>query len=320
MRPDQCRFVLLKDRFTDFDVLSQYVRGFGLDWLQLDSGPLDVAVQQIGYPSVLLSRFRFNRKFHQRGAPPPGMLTFAILSPQSPPVRWGRHDSGRGRMVVFPTEEDYQFVSRPGFAGDTISISKEVLQGAADLLEYDLKTTMPHGQGFIDVDPDAAARVRRLLTSIHSIPDSEPGSRGTLDREFEVASALLQMIGRRRTHVEFRVTPRKRRSALERALAFIDQHAQQSPLIEDMCHAAGTSWRTLDYAFREEFDMTPKQYLDARRLIGVRRDLVRTSPETPVSEVSKRWGFTHQSWFSDAYKNKFGELPSATRRDRTADG
>ena len=132
-----------------------------------------------------------------------------------------------------------------------------------------------------------------------------------------ITSALLQMTDRRRTHVEFRVTPRKRRLGLERALAFIEQYAQLSPPIQDMCLAAGTSWRTLDYAFREEFDMTPKQYLDARRLNGVRRDLRQAPPETPVREVSKRWGFSHQSWFAVAYKRKFGELPSTTLQGRS---
>jgi len=296
------------------DILSQRIHGFGMDWLQLDSGQLDVELRQIGYPSVLLSRFRCNRKFHQRGAPPKGMRSFAILSPQSPPVRWGRDDSDRERLVVFPTEEDYRFVSQPGFAGDTVSINEEVLRSTADFLEFDLKKKMPHGQGFIDVDPDAVARFRRLLTSIHAMPNPETGPRGARNRELEIASTLLQMIDQRKPRVESAPTAQKRRMAIDRSLAFIEQNARMSPRIEDICHATGTSWRTLDYAFREEFGMTPKQYLDAGRLIGVRRELMRTSPETPIGKVSKSWGFSHPGWFATAYRRKFGESPSETPR------
>jgi len=308
--------LLLRSRFTDFDDLSQRVRGFGLDWLQLDRGPLVVDVQQVGLPSVLLSRFRFSRKFSQRGAAPPGMRTFAVLAPDSPPVAWGRDDSSGGRMVFFPTDEDYRFVSRPGFAGDTISISERTLWEAAALTDQDPPVRLPEGQGFLEVDGRLTARLRRLMKTIYTEASSNPSPAAARDNEILLASTLLTILEGRSERFVSRPTPLARRMALSRALEFIEAHASEAPLIEDLCRAARTSWRTLDYAFREQFGTTPKQFLVARRLAGVRRELLRAAPGVTVSEFAGRWGFRHPGWFGVNYRAHFGELPSTTLRRR----
>jgi AraC family ethanolamine operon transcriptional activator len=104
--------------------------------------------------------------------------------------------------------------------------------------------------------------------------------------------------------------------AFNRALDYIEEHAREAPLIEDVCRAARTSWQTLDYAFREQFGMTPKQFLVARRLAGVRRELLRAAPGMSVREVAERWGFRHPRWLGAKYRAHFGELPSTTLRRR----
>ena len=83
-----------------------------------------------------------------------------------------------------------------------------------------------------------------------------------------------------------------------------------------MCQAAGVSWRTQDYAFRECFGVTPKAYLTALRLDGVRRELVPTDPPVKIADVANRWGFWHLGQFAADYRRQFGELPSETLRRR----
>ena len=311
--------LLLRNRFSDFDQLSQQIRGFGLDWIQLDQGPVTAKLQQIALPSTILTRFHVNRKYHQRGSSSPGMRTFALISPDSPPVSWGRDDSSGCRLVVFPTEEDFRFVSQPGFAGDTITISEQALRHAAKLSKIDDRSEHLPGQAFVAVDPQQHAQLRGLLTSIHAAACTAGSSGTPRDIEFLIASALLEMIEQPGRQALVRSSPQIRRQVLRRALAYIEQHAGAAPLIEDLCRAARTSWRTLDYAFREHFEMTPKQYLNARRLVGVRRDLLRAAPGSTVGEIAARWGFGHAGWFATGYRKHFGELPSATlERQRRA--
>jgi len=109
-----------------------------------------------------------------------------------------------------------------------------------------------------------------------------------------------------------RPSPRARTRALLRATAFIDAHANEAPTIRRICKATGSSWRTLDYAFKEHFSVTPKEYLQMVRLHGVRRELQLSGGETLIAGVANRWGFWHIGQFAADYRLKFGELPSVT--------
>jgi AraC family ethanolamine operon transcriptional activator len=85
-------------------------------------------------------------------------------------------------------------------------------------------------------------------------------------------------------------------------------------MVQTVTRAAGVSWRTVDYGFRELFGVTPKQYLQATRLDGVRKEMHRQGPSAKITDVANDWGFWHREQFAADDKRQFGELPSETQR------
>jgi AraC-like DNA-binding protein len=59
---------------------------------------------------------------------------------------------------------------------------------------------------------------------------------------------------------------------------------------------------------------SPKAYLQAQRLMGVRRMLRATGAEVPISDIANEWGLWHMGQFAADYRRHFGELPSETIR------
>lgn len=78
--------------------------------------------------------------------------------------------------------------------------------------------------------------------------------------------------------------------------------------------AADVSERTLLYAFRESMDLTPKDYLQARRMQMVKQELL-SGMAASVTDTATRWGFWHLSRFASDYRKMFGELPSKTLKN-----
>jgi len=105
---------------------------------------------------------------------------------------------------------------------------------------------------------------------------------------------------------------RQRDLAIERARNFISQNSAEPLTVQDVCQAAAVSERTLQYAFLEHVGITPKAYLKAIRLNGVRRELKNAESDVTVNQVAMRWGFWHMSQFAGDYRKHFGELPSQT--------
>jgi len=304
--------VLSRSSYTDFDRLAADVHGFGLDWIQLDRGPLQATVQQLHLPQIMLSRFDFNRRFHQRGAPPQGARTIALLAPDSTPVGWGRHIASNRHLIVFSRVQGYEFVSHPGFCGDTISVSEDTMHAVEELAEASSPlSALPSGQTILAADPGRVEALRQLLAELHGRGSIAPSQLST-DDEFEIMHALLETLPSSGGNASSPPSPRTRRVALRKAVELIEDNADDPPTIADVCRAAGASWRTLNYAFRDQFGVTPKQYLQAVRLRGVRTQL--SSPDAPasVSEAATSWGFWNMGRFAAEYRSLFGEFPSET--------
>jgi AraC family ethanolamine operon transcriptional activator len=132
--------------------------------------------------------------------------------------------------------------------------------------------------------------------------------------EFEIHSAL---VGALATGLEIEclsLNPTCRSRALRLALEYVEEQAGYAPTIKDICQASGASYRTLNRAFLDRFGVTPKQYLQAVRLSGVRKDLRQMGPYSAITDIANDWGFWHMGQFAADYKRQFGELPSETTR------
>lgn len=92
----------------------------------------------------------------------------------------------------------------------------------------------------------------------------------------------------------------------------IRDHAHLAPTLGELARAAGVSVRTLNGAFRTYRGCTPMQALREARLQGVRSELLVAPPGTQVRDIAAAWGYAHLGLFAAAYRQRFGESPSAT--------
>lgn len=104
---------------------------------------------------------------------------------------------------------------------------------------------------------------------------------------------------------------------VKRSEEFIRAHAHEPLSIEQLAEYAQVSVRTLFAGFREFTGTSPMAYLRDVRMERVHAEL-RASHEASVTDVAMKWGFAHLGRFSQEYRKRYGELPSATLRFRSA--
>lgn len=165
---------------------------------------------------------------------------------------------------------------------------------------------------------DAFASLRRTLLFVASELD-EPSS--SLATSASAQHDALELI-RTQLFEAFAVPqrpwpidePRRKSGAerLRRVEDWIEANLHGPVTLARLAAVAGIGARTLQQDFQRVHDCTPLAFLRERRLERAQLLLTRPRPETTVTEVAARCGFTHLGRFSVAYRSLFGEAPSET--------
>ena len=106
---------------------------------------------------------------------------------------------------------------------------------------------------------------------------------------------------------------RSRYLVFRKAEDFMLANMRRQLYMHEICDAAGTSERTLRYAFDDLTGSSPGRYLSLMRLCAACRALSRAdASEESVKSVALSCGLWDLSRFADSYRTVFGELPRET--------
>jgi transcriptional regulator GlxA family with amidase domain len=137
-------------------------------------------------------------------------------------------------------------------------------------------------------------------------------NRETLERGLitEVVALLSKLFG---SSEDVHRLDGTRNQIVRRAEERFEAAGEKPVSLADLCVAAGVSARTLQYAFRDLYGMSPIQYFKVRRLHRARRALKSAIPErSAVKRAALAAGLSDLGRFSVEYRALFGQSPSAT--------
>jgi AraC-like DNA-binding protein len=278
-----------------------------VDFRQLDPGRLHTRIAVSSGRSVSALHISMSQRVHQRGASPNGWTTVGI------PLHGGI-DTWQGKtltqaaLLAFGDSDGFDGVSTAAFSGNVVSFETRQLQALAQTCGFALNDNLPEARkigsesGFANL-LRLDARVSKLLHGPDMVWSAETEEALMLD--------ALQILTDHDVHFDKSHSATRRR-ALNRAIDLMLNHLEEPILIEQICQDSGASWRTLDRAFKEHFDLGPKAYYMRLRLNRVREDLLQASGAS-ITDVANRYGFWHLGQFARDYKLFFGERPSQTQ-------
>jgi AraC-like DNA-binding protein len=175
--------------------------------------------------------------------------------------------------------------------------------------------TPPPDALVVTPQPAAMAKLQRLHAAAGRLAEVAPEVIAHPEAARGLEQALIDaMIGCLTTSVaaEERSARRRHEHIMRRFHELIEKHLDRPLYVPEICRAIKVSAATLRACCHDYLGMSPKQYLLARRMHLVRRDLCRAAPgATTVTEVALRYGFWQFGRFAGAYQASFGELPSA---------
>ena len=241
---------------------------------------------------------------------------FFLANRQQAPIHHTGKELPPGCMMVYSAGAEHHHRSSTACHWTAMSLGLEDLAAAGQAIAgRDL--TAPKANLLIRPSPLLMDRLRRLHAAAGHLAATAPD----ILAHAEVAKAIEQEL----IHVMVRCLTESRS---ERACAGhqrvpvmrrFEQEIEANPgkplYLAEICTAIGVSARTLRLHCLHHLGMGPHQYLLLRRLTLARRALALADPTTrSVTEIATDHGFWELGRFSVAFRNLFGESPSATLR------
>ena len=302
---------------NDIDELTDKMPDWDNDWRQLGTGRPQNRIEVIAGQHTVIQQIRLSHSIHQRGKTPSQMMTFGFPTSQSL-LSWDGREVAGPTMYDFNSASGYDTVSRQGFFGVTVSLSRVSISHIAERLKLPatqmLDSNLPR---LLSGENYALGGFRQYL---YGLCDDLSNARTPKECHF----AMLELDEKLPIHfltalaesrLESCAQPLKvRQKGLRLAIDYIEANCQNNPGILDICAATDLSWRSLDRAFKECLGIGPKRYLLNLRLSQARRQLKSAPPGTKVVNIANDWGFWHMGDFAREYKKMFGELPTESLR------
>jgi AraC-like DNA-binding protein len=242
-------------------------------------------------------------------------LSLGVGSPTTFVLR-GNATLASGEQWAVQRSGDWTTIERPADSGllvvrapkDALLRHWEAATGESRPRQLELPDTVSATEG-------AGGRLRRTVSFVaHELQSAgtDPALRASLDQL--LLSALLPLVvgGSAGTAWTGRVGVDKRPA--RRAEEYLRTQFHEAITIADLVRESGCSRSVLFEAFKQACGCTPMEYLTELRLSRAMARLRSAGPDDTVTEIALACGFTHLGRFSELYRNRFDELPSATLR------
>ncbi|HEY8429410.1 MAG TPA: helix-turn-helix domain-containing protein [Sandaracinaceae bacterium] len=297
----------------DPDHLAELMRPWPRIFVQTERGAFHAELSFTWLGPVSLLWERAGPGLAAAGAPLAGTRSLAVVTAgQAFPTFCGRPVL-RGDVAVTHPEQEWHGRWPQGLAFVNTVVDVDALAACAERIR------MPDPSLHLrEISVLAAPVLAAQLVQLHAraLRDRAelvaPGARRMLATEIQVR--IIEGIARA-ADASYHLPPSPVRGrAVARALAFMQEAPPEGPTVPDLCDAARVSARTLEYAFREFFGVTPVRFLKLRRLNAARTALLHAANGETVSGVALRFGFGDFGHFAQDYRALFGEAPSETLR------
>jgi AraC family ethanolamine operon transcriptional activator len=306
--------ILLDQRFSDIEQMASAV-GWDIDFRQTEAGALDARALLLGTPECIIFRIEFNRGYHQKGTPPPGFLSFGLPDISTGILRSQGKIIEAGALLNFNGGRKLDVSNNGPLSGYIVGFSDSLLRRVIGILDldFDLQSGLEQWGYWLPVDHEIET-LRGILRTILGAAKEGDGSALREYQEafdFEIAAQVVRIISGPMNSPAVGSPPFRQRT-LQAALEILEDADSAGISVSRLCTLCNASLATLERAFLDEFGVTPKFYIRALRLAGVKKELVRIGSGASISNVANTWGFWHMGSFAADYFKQFGELPSQT--------
>ena len=302
--------LVIASPILDVEWLEMYARGWEVQVRQgRKNDRLRFSLRAVHTPNIQIGKNRYTSALLSKGSIPKGCIVLVYV--QTPGIVNYRNEKYRPDQLIFVTPDDEI---------DMVISMENVAYSIAVEERLFTETFFAHyGRSFEEVITNRRFKLHNRATGAflrfvhHWLDFFQHRDMINIDLISLEQEFLHKLFG----FFELK-HPEKNRSGttlLKRARELLHDNLDMYLKMNEVSEMLGVSQRTLEHTFRQNFGMTPKNYLQILRLHAAREELLRAdSSSTKVSDIAIKYAFFHMSHFAAEYRKLFGETPAQSLR------
>ena len=306
---------------TDPTASNETIEVLDQDVVHLESAPLLVRRVTVPFKLGMFIHHSVNNRITSNTRVNEHYLSFTLLGPTAAATLDGLPlDSST--LVVGPPDSLVKFIVEAGYESMSLLIYPEVFASHLRKLKLPDQISAWDKVNIIRLDRENARALyalgSRIIEAGLAHPDIFLDDRIEAVAYNELLESLIAAIGSNQQSDPSR--SERRRSSYSNIIKTCEAYTLSKGAdhwcVADLCATTRVSERTLQYAFNELLDMSPKTYLTRLRLHRARQELrTTTDPDATVTAIAMNWGFWHFGDFARIYKDCFAQPPSRTLKE-----
>jgi AraC family ethanolamine operon transcriptional activator len=305
--------VLQSLELFDPDALSESVRSSSFEHVQLEHGCFHAQLKHIDLGSLKIDSGRYTRKVIARGEFPSSTVILGCVLDSREEGSINGYRFRQNDVVIFPdgAELDYILPAATTWCAVQLPVKRLAEIGFTELILNRIKV-LP-GNLYL---AQLMSRLANTQISNFSAGVAKPSPLHPFTDEI-LLDQITQVLNRYSSEdsITRRPSLHNRMAVIRRFERKVRERIDTVLRIPELCAELRVTNRVLEYLFKEEIGMTPKQYSNLLRLHAARQELIRRNAESlTIKQIAQCYGISHLGRFAAAYLRQFGELPSDTLR------
>jgi len=289
---------------------------WNLEFIKLDKGDFSGQIELIDIGNIQIGSVSLSGKIEQHGVSPTGFRTFVIPANKNQSFNWLNRNVNHRDLLVFSSAGYLEALSFNDFHYYMISIAEDLLENIIRENQFNyLNNHLDSSEKVIPLNYGYFVNIQSYLQTIFEQLRTHPQLLKSASMIYQLRNRLpfklLNFLDRIKTDTKAPLS-RKRDHAILKCQNYIRDKSMNAISLPTLAEISNISERTLELAFLERFELTPKAYINRVKLNEVNQKLLSSKKHEQISSIAREIGFNHLSQFAANYRNLFGELPRET--------
>ena len=312
---------IIKKKFNDFDIYNEAVEDWSLDYTLLSKKDFSVKLNMFTGEKFAISRISFQGKLIHFGTTPEGFRTLVVPVNYNDRFIWYNKGSGGNELLIFKKNLEINAVTFSGYDAYIVSIENELLKSTVNKLNYsNCRVLFDDSEKEFHLTKSFSEEFHLLADEFLTdyIKDENFIISNPIQHEKWISTFIYELL----TYIEKspkkknEISKNKKENALNEAIELIHKHPENLYSVKELSVLTNISERTLLYAFKEKYKVSPSEFIKASRLNKVKNELYALKDtNTSIATIAGKYHFWHMGQFAKDFKKQFGKLPSEVRKE-----